>query len=244
LFSILRLLTVVVLAFAATSCGTIFDPFADPIPRKAHQWGAVTEANHIPLQGLTSFSHLVAVDDPIQFVNFYNKKERDAARAQLTASGAAVGAVEWCIAGYILCPVTALVGAALRGAENTVSEVSEEEAERIGAQFEKISTSAIADEIDSRLVQTSNQQMYPQLIIKKTIVLLAPTPDGVSFFIIVEAQGVPDPENNWEPTKHLVQLPIRTVDNWLANESYQLKNDLQTALSILSENIVDTYHPY
>ena len=243
-----NLVRMVLVCLALTAC-------ASKPPPKPYPWRVNSTVDHIPMQGLPAVPRVIAPDRPVKFVNFANEAEREKARQAAIAAGTAGGAVKagvysllafgpLCVVFPPLCIPIVAAGAAIGGTEQSTVSVSEEEAGRLGAIFEKRATSSALGELASRQLPKAGERDYPRLAVSVVEVVLVPTRNGVTFGLVAEAQGFPGPDQAWKPSLHLVRFPSRSVADWLASDGQLLESELQMALRALSADIVLPYLPY
>jgi hypothetical protein len=244
--SMSQLIRTSLLSLVLTACASTPPPY---------QWVVYHNANHIPMQGLPAIPRLITPDRPTELVNFANEAERDEARQAAITAGAVGGAASMAVYSVIefsefcgVLPVACIglvgIGAATGAGTFNVSKVPAEDAARLSAIFEDHATSVALSELLSQGLGNAGARDYPRLVVRLAAVVLVPTHDGVSFRLVAEAQGFPEPNQAWKPSVHVVPFPSRPVAEWLASDGRLLKNDIANALSALNKHVVSVYLPY
>lgn len=223
-------------------------------PAPPYRWPVVENVDHLPLQGLSTVPRVVAEDRPLVLANMANEAERDAKRRADTALGVAGGAAQgglaslaafgvYCIPLPVLCAGIAAVGGATAGVQAHAAAVSAEQAEHLAAVFRAQATSGALQPLASRRAAGRDAQA-DELRLHVAGAVMIPTPKGVTFRLVAQAQAFPAGKAPWKPSVHFVTFPVRPVQDWLASDALQLKTDLQAGLAALGDSIASAYLPY
>jgi len=220
-----------------------------------YQWSvAASRTSHIPLQGLPALPRTVSAAVPAVLVNFGDRHEREAERANANARNAAANPVN--SAGYTMLalgPVCVLLppacigiaGAAAAAAtySNYIPGVSQQQADGLaGIARREGNSGKLESWVERRLGEESGE--FPTLVVKPATVILLTSRDGVAFRVIAQAQAFVSSTESWEPSIHVTQLPWRPVDDWLQSGGKNLSNDLNFAFAVLAGDIARVYMPY
>ena len=208
----------------------------------SHKWGAVTKANHIPMQGLPAIHRLVMDDEPLQLINFDKEKLDDVRNSKLIWA-VTYGALDGCITAPSMCAIIGPISALLHGNQSYVVNISAKEADQLATIFKNHITSTDINRLVLGLDSNDDQPKYPYLSIEAEV-LLVPTHDGLAFLLILEAQGFPKEGEKWKPSLHSVPFPTYGVDDWLANDAQLLESSIQTASQVAVGNVLEFYLPY
>lgn len=244
---------VAVLALALVGCA------AKPPPSASHRWLVDEKVNHIPMQGLPARPRTVADTLPLQIVNFDDESARDSQRSASMARGAAYGAAVTTIEAAIhlapilplcvfvapLCVGVVAAGGMVGASQSALTAVPQEAASRLA----RIATEAVHSETLSkwtseRIQAPASAPEYPRLTVRVDTVLLVPVRDGITFRVVVSAQGSPSADQSWEPSIHYTQLPTRSPEEWLRSDGAVLRSDLGHAVWVLARHLGPLYIPY
>jgi len=210
-----------------------------------------SRSTNIPLQGMPSVPRFTADTGPLRLANFSDEAKRDAQRsARMTsqalhdmekAAATPLGAI--CVVFPPSC-VGVLAFGALGANLASVTQIPQEQADQLAAIVGRENASSHLVNILSTSLP-SGAQPFPRIVMGPVTVILVPTSDAVAFRVLAQAQGFPAADDApWKPSMHLISLPPRSLDEWLADDGRQLTNDLQAAVGVIAQDVCRTYAPF
>ena len=193
----------------------------------------------------------VADAGALRLANFSDEAKRDAHRSARMASQAVqdmnhaaatpLGAI--CVVFPPSCVGVLAFGAA-GASRGSVTQIPQDQADQLAAIVGRENVSSnLANILSTSL--SGGAQPFPRTVVGPVTVILVPTSDAVAFRVLAQAQGFPAGDDGaWKPSMHLISLPPRSPEEWLADGGRQLTNDLQAAVGLIAQDVCRTYVPF